>query len=177
MALFSDSERLMTPPKWTGVDESLPVVFLAGPIQGAQDYQTPLARRLIAKHPNLFVASPRRLELDEKFDYDEQVFWEQANLGRAAFNGVSAFWLAAQDHSLPYEANRSYAQTTRFEFGQVIGRKTENPAIKIQLGIDPEYGVNGGGSERYFRYLARQADILVHSSLDSLEEAILADLA
>lgn len=175
--MLTKSERLMTPPKWTGVDESLPVVFIAGPIQGAPDYQTPLAHRLIDAHPNLFVASPRRLEVDEKFNYDEQVFWEQANLGRAAFHGVSAFWLAAQDHSLTYEPNRAYAQTTRFEFGQVIGRKTENPSIKIQIGIDPEYGASGGGSERYFRYLARQADLLIHSSLDDFESAILEDLA
>jgi len=177
MPLFTDSERLLTPPKWTGVDESLPVVFVAGPIQGAPDFQTPLARSLIRKHPDLFVASPRRLVIDEKFNYDEQVFWEQANLGRAAFNGVSVFWLAAQDHSLPYEVNRSYAQTTRFEFGQVIGRKTENPSIRIQLGIDPEYSAKGGGSERYFRYLAKQTGLLVHSSLDELEGAILEDLA
>lgn len=176
MPLFNDTERLMTPPHLTGVDESLPVVFIAGPIQGAPDYQTPFAQQLISRHDSLFVASPRRLSIDNEFDYDQQVLWEQVNLGRAAFNGVIAFWIAAQDYSLSYDSGRAYAQTTRFEFGQALGRKAERPAIKVQIGIDSDYGSQGGGLERYFRFLARRAGLNVHSSLEDLEDAVLEDL-
>ena len=167
----------MTPPRWTGVDESLPVAFLAGPIQGTQNYQIPLAKRLISLHPNLFVASPRRIEVAENFDWDAQVGWEKANLGRAAFNGVIGFWFAAQDHSLPYESGRPYAQTSRIEIGRVAGWKDKDPGVKLQIGIDPKYSENGGGNERYFRSVAEEFGLPVSESTEELAERMLEDLA
>jgi hypothetical protein len=178
MPLFSDSERLLTPPGWTSVDENVPVVFIAGPIQGAPDFQTPFAHRMIAAHPHLVVASPRRLEIDKNFNYDKQVKWEQANLGRAAFNGIQAFWLEPRDHSLPYEEGRPYGKTTFGEFNQFYMRKMLRPETRGMLGIHPDYTASGGISERYTRLLAEIAGLtVIHSRIEDLEAAVLEELA
>lgn len=177
MGLYTPQERLMTPPRWTGVDESLRVAFLLGPIQGAPDFQTSLARRIIEKTEDVFVASPRRLEIDENFDYDEQVDWEQNNLARAAFNGVTLAWFAARDFKIPYDDKRPFGKTSFGEINQVFIRKAERPSVRVHLGIHPEYTASGGISERYIRTMARRAGVPVHDSLTAVEAAVLDDLA
>ena len=152
------------------------MLFIAGPIQGAPDYQTPLAERVIQKTDKVLVASPRRTVLPEHFDYDEQVDWEQVHLGRAATNGVCLFWLEARDFSLPYEKGRPFAKTTFGEFNYALGRKRENPAVNITMGIHPDYSKSGGISERNIRSMARRAGLPVYGSIAETEAAALADI-
>jgi hypothetical protein len=121
------------------------VIFLAGPIQGAPDWQARAIDNLGYSSAVFDIASPRRLEM-QKLTLEEltqQYAWEHYYLERAATEGVVLFWLAKEEFSVP---GRAYAQTTRFELGehaalQSVGRCT------MVVGIEP-----GFTNERYLRY-------------------------
>jgi hypothetical protein len=158
---------ILSPPNSLASDSDR-VIFLAGPVQGARDWQKLLCEMVLDKLPDAVIATPRATGFDKStFEYDAQVRWEQTMLRKAGFaGGVIVFWLEAQDHSIPYEIGRAYAQTTRFEIGEAIGWRSLEDKVSIIIGIDPGYTPNGGGSENYVRWLAHEYDIGV---LDSLE--------
>jgi len=133
------------PPAVTG-----PVIFLAGPIQGAKDWQAEAARRI---GDRAHVANPRRPEFPAGA-FDEQVRWESRWLARAT---VVLFWLAAEHE---HRCDRAYAQTTRFELGEWLAKA---PARVV-----------AGGEESFpgMRYL-RARGIPIHSTLEAtVEEAV-----
>lgn len=124
--------------------ETLPdkMIFLAGPIQSAEDWQESARRTIHLMAPNICVASPRRLNAenyknkdftDEMFN--EQVDWETYHLKRAADTGVILFWLAKEHRHL---CDRAYAQTTRFELAE-WKTKHETSRCNIALGIEDEF--------------------------------------
>ena len=164
------TERFHTPPHYNAIQEDAPLIFLAGPIQGAPDWQTSTADELLHHLPDSNVASPRRVaDIDSpRFDYKEQVTWEKYHLRRSRALGVIAFWFAAQDPTIPYETGRAYAQTSRIEIGRLFGWADHEP-FPLVIGFDKDYTVQGGGSERYVRTMADEHDIPV---LDTLDEVI-----
>ncbi|MEO2088207.1 MAG: nucleoside 2-deoxyribosyltransferase domain-containing protein, partial [Gemmataceae bacterium] len=105
--------RVILPPHYP--DPAGPVVFLAGPIQGAPPWQADAIRHLHELLPELHVANPRRGYSPGEFDYAAQVDWETHHLRRAAAGGVILFWLA-KEHT--HFCERAYAQTTRFELAE-----------------------------------------------------------
>ena len=109
-----------------------PVIFLAGPIKGAPDWQAKAIRFIQMIDPRVNIACPRRGRLGKKFVYEEQVDWETHYLRRAGKNGVIIFWLAKQAKRTP---GRPYAQTTRVEFGEWKTRH-EFTGAKIIVGIE-----------------------------------------
>ncbi len=127
-----------------------PVVFLAGPIQGAVSWHEEAIRRLTAASDFLHIASPRRpLDAERDFTeamYNEQVDWEGRYLRRAARNGVVLFWLAAERRE-NHRCDRSYAQTTRFELAEWKERHARD-GTPLVVGI--EAGFSGA------RYLRRR---------------------
>lgn len=162
------------PPEDHSLHDADKLLFSAGPIQGAPDWQsraTGLYTEIVANIGTdseiMHIANPRREYLDDTFDWDAQVDWEEHNLERAATNGGSLFWLAKRDYDLPYEEGRAYAQTTRFEYGDMTRRKMCIPSTNIVLGIEPGYK----GSERYY---VRKANKLGIEVVDDLEAACLA---
>jgi hypothetical protein len=150
---------LLLPP--TVVPFEGPLVFLAGPIQGAPDWQSEALRLLANAAPTLHVASPRRAYLPGEFDYAAQVDWETRHLRRAAERGVVLFWLAREVLSHP---GRAYAQTTRFELAEWKVRH-ERDGAKLVVGIE-----NGFTGERYIRRRLSQ-DCPAVPLVDSLAEA------
>ena len=133
------------PPGYSGIGDFEPLIFLEGPIQGAPDWQAE-ATEIITDIWNaqgeglpLHIASPRRGELKDDFDYDIQVKWEKYHLKRAARNGAILVWFAAQDHSLTYESGREYAKTTKGELTREIGWLDYNPNINLFVGIEPGF--------------------------------------
>src|ERR1035437_5973020 len=120
--------RAFRAPEYPEVGEA-PLVFLAGPIQGAPLWQEDAIKILAQLNPELWVASPRRLTPVVKSGfkgdkYAEQVDWETHHLRKAAKNGAVIFWLAAKTEDIP---GREYAQTTRVELGnwmEVADRKS-----------------------------------------------------
>lgn len=149
--------RIVLPPLIEPVEG--PVIFLAGPIQGANwhNLAIPLLHQLA---PEIHIASPRREYLDGEFVYEAQVDWETHFLRRAARQGVIMFWLAREIH---HTCERAYAQTTRFELGEW---KTRHEVSGCQLVIGIEAGFTNA---RYIRHRFAQ-DCPTVPICSSLEE-------
>ena len=98
-------------------------IFLAGPIQGAPEWQFSLP----VSNKNIIWLSPRR-ETYSNFDYYEQVNWE-TNLLRIC--DIILFYIPEQVKQVK---GRDYAQTTRTEFGEYIAR-----GKKIIIGINKNF--------------------------------------
>ncbi len=137
------------------------VIFLAGPIQGAEDWQAKAVNILLPKLQDIVIASPRRVVTPSEFNYEEQVNWESYHLNLAGTNGVILFWLAKEVMSLP---GRSYAQTTRAELFEWKERHINRNA-KLVVGIEP-----GFTGERYIRMRLSQdcPDIEIQDNLGNL---------
>ncbi|MGZ5530000.1 MAG: hypothetical protein ACXWJB_15090 [Limisphaerales bacterium] len=176
-------KHLFTPPHYAKIKDWTPLIFLAGPVQGAPDYQTRFAEFLLEKRDDVAVASPRRTPEDqEQFDADEQVEWELRHRFRARGLGVTAIWFAAQDISIPYPGGRAYGQTTRIELGETLGwwdikRPREKvPYAKLVVGFDPQYSPNGGGSEGYIRRTLKYRGLPVYDDDNEFLDAIVDEL-
>lgn len=142
-----------------------PVVFLAGPIQGAPLWQLEAARLLHELMPEVHVANPRREYLSGEFDYGVQVDWETHHLQRAASGGVILFWLAKET---AHTCDRAYAQTTRFELAEWKVRH-ERDGAKLVIGIE-----DGFTGAKYIRHRFAQdcPGVPVCESLRSTCEAV-----
>ncbi len=156
--------------------ESDPYIFLAGPIQGAPDWQNECARIMIdvaRAHPSkrtLTIASPRRnaQTMTSDFNYDEQVAWEKRYLRRASKLGANLFWFAKQDPNAPYETGRPYGKTTFGELNRVFGWRDIEPSVNICSGIEPGYD---GLSSRYIKTMLKEDSSLVYKDLTALSHA------
>ena len=135
--------KVFVPPEHVSSEQRM--IFLAGPIQGAPDWQSDAVNILIALKPDICIASPRR-ESFEEVNYDEQVNWETENLRKAGENGVIMFWLAKENEQI---SGRSYAQTSRAELFEWKVRH-ERDGAKIVSGI--EEGFTGS------RYIKKRFD-------------------
>ena len=98
-------------------------IFLAGPIQGAPEWQFTLP----TTNKNIIWLSPRR-ETYSNYDYYEQVTWE-TNLLR--ISDIILFYIPEKIREIK---GRDYAQTTRTEFGEYIAR-----GKKIIIGINKNF--------------------------------------
>jgi hypothetical protein len=119
------------------------LVFLAGPIQGAPDWQTDAIRWFAEHAPGIAVASPRRRDRSREFQYAEQVDWETHYLRRASACGVILFWLARETEVVQ---GRAYAQTSRFELAEWKVRH-ERDGVRLAVGIE-----DGFSGSRYIRH-------------------------
>lgn len=139
-----------------------PVVFIAGPIQGARDWQAD-AIRILSAHDDIAIASPRRADVVKgelpRDTYHEQVDWEHEQLGHAIDNGVIMFWLAKETE---HDCTRAYAQTTRFELGEAFALHRLH-GVKIVIGIE-----DGFTGARYIRRTVtnKSPDVAVCVSLE-----------
>lgn len=152
------SERnVFVPPEC--VSSKQQIIFLAGPIKGALDWQSDAIKILTTLKPSVCIASPRRSEFGD-FNYYAQIDWETDNLRRAGKNGVIMFWLAKENKTIP---GRSYAQTTRAELFEWKVRH-ERDGSKIVLGIE-----DGFSGSRYIkkRFKDDCPDVTI---LDNLED-------
>lgn len=126
--------RLIVAPEHAEVDG--PVIFLAGPIQGATSWQDDAVTILRGMGDGFAIASPRRpWDVHKEFTtgmYNEQVDWETRWLRRAAAGGVILFWLARERR---HDCGRAHAQTTRFELAEwkECARRGE---VQMAIGID-----------------------------------------
>ena len=134
-------------------------VFLAGPIQGAPNWQHSIENLFVngQQNGNVVFLSPRRLSYDS-FNYEEQVLWEKKYMALA---DVILFWIPEEIENVE---GRSYAQTTRTEFGEYLARGKE-----IIFGAYKEFP-----GLRYFESKLKQYygdTYKIHSSLeDCLKE-------
>ena len=151
-------KRVYIPPEYAETD--MPIIFLAGPIQGTSDWQTHAIEIIHSLGPDAQIASPRRPIFDRDEDYSVQINWETHHLRNAASNGVIMFWLAKETEHNP---ERAYAQTSRAELFEWKVRH-ERDKVKLVVGIE-----DGFSGARYIRHRFSQdcPDVPI---LDSLEE-------
>ena len=143
-----------------------PVIFLAGPIQGCEDWQKEAIEIISNLAKDIIIASPRRDNISEKFVFEAQMDWETYHLRRAGGKGVVMFWLAKETE---HACNRAFAQTSRFELAE-WKRNHEANGVKLVLGIEP-----GFTGERYIkrRFLQDCQEVLIFDNLkDTCNEAI-----
>jgi hypothetical protein len=150
---------ILLPPKIVAVEG--PLIFLAGPIQGAPDWQATAIGWFEAQAQELAVASPRREYSPGEFEYAAQVDWETHYLRQAAQRGVILFWLAREEMSVP---GRCYGQTSRFELAEWKVRH-ERDGVQLVVGVDDDFS-----GARYIRHRFRQ-DCPAVPLVASLEEA------
>lgn len=116
-----------------------PGIFLAGPIQGAGNWQKAAGLMLDTISRTYFidvnVYNPRReVRMEGEFTdkmYYEQVDWEQYHIKAAHERGVLLFWLDEEEMSKP---GRAYAQTTRFELAEAITQTARDDELKLVVG-------------------------------------------
>jgi hypothetical protein len=158
------------------VEISGPLIFLAGPIQGAPLWHDEAISLIQKMDDSIHIASPCRRKLkrltalverltahlSQEFTdemYNEQVDWETHYLNRCAEDGVVLFWLAKEHRHI---CTRAYAQTTRFELGEW---KERSKWTKTRLVVGIEKGFT---NERYLRRRLTQ-DCPTVPILDTLE--------
>ncbi|WMX14015.1 MULTISPECIES: nucleoside 2-deoxyribosyltransferase domain-containing protein [unclassified Aureispira] len=146
------------PPHYPKIDTQVPVIFLAGPIQGAPAWHSEAIDYLQRQASNTFVASPKKAYLDKDFVYEQQVDWESYFLKRAATCGCILFWLAKEKEHF---SERAYAQTSRFELGEWAAKQA---ALNCNLVVGIEEGFSGA---RYIRRRLQQQNpaVLIASDL------------
>lgn len=153
---------IVSPPDYTTRCEG-PVIFLAGPIQGAPDWQSKAIARI---NNRANVANPRRQFCPDS-SFEEQVEWESHWLRRAGKNGVILFWLANQTTEHP---ERVYAQTSRFELGEWLVRKQLGGeyASKIVVGIDSNFQ---GAKYIQYRITKNYSNVDIFTTLEATVES------
>jgi hypothetical protein len=142
-----------------------PLVFLAGPIQGAPEWQKE-AVALLSGSEEYDIANPRKTQKPEVSAYEKQVDWETYHLRKAALSGVILFWLAAAAYEVP---GRAYGQTSRFELAEWLVHSLDTPISFMVVGIE-----KGFGNERYIRRRCSQdyPELKLYSSLaETCEQA------
>lgn len=141
-----------------------PVVFLAGPVQGTDNWQAEAADILLQSPVNMSIISPRgNQELYNApsawLERGEQNPWEKHHLRLARDTGVLAMWMAEQTYETP---GRAYAQTSRIEFGRIAGWLDYKSDIKFVFGISPRYQ---GGNATYLQEVCAEHNISVQHDL------------
>ena len=141
------------------VETTGPLIFLAGPIQGAVPWQEEAIIHINSLANSIHIASPRSLHTDSKsWSYETQVDWETHYLNQAAQRGVVLFWLAKEHRHI---CTRAYAQTSRFELAEWKEKHRRGEA-KLVVGIEP-----GFSGERYIKRRLSQdcPGITIHDTL------------
>lgn len=157
---MTETKNLYSPPNdWYGYrreqddgygGDTRPLVFLAGPILGAEDWQSKAVEIIHSKDSNIIIANPRRAQWEAvepgqyDYEFDIQVLWETNHLRLASAYGAIMFWLAKETTHIP---DRAFAQTSRFEFAEWFThykyRKIHNPDNPLKLILGVEEGFPG----------------------------------
>ncbi len=162
---------LLQPPESVDLDANEKVIFLAGPIQGAPDWQTQAIEIIHGLDTGIVIASPRKEYAPGEFVYEKQVDWETKYLNRAAQNGCVLFWLAARAEDTP---GRAYGQTSRFELGEWKAKNESDASIQLVVGAEPDFGNVRYISRRFKQDLPETPiyDTLEATCLSAIEQAL-----
>ena len=131
-------------PKTHVKDIRVPLIFLAGPIRGAPNWQDEAIEFLLSQNQDLVIASPRR-ELNSKFkpyllsgseDFPRQRAWERYYLDLASKTGAIVFWLPGETN---HDCKKAFGAMTRFELAQWSTRYTYDKSVKFCIGTDGNF--------------------------------------
>lgn len=129
---------VVTAPEDVELAETLdgPLIYLAGPIQGAVNWQREAVALLADLAPEVPVACPRARNF--RGGPEVHLTWERAYAERAAREGVILGWLPRET---AHRCGRSYAAQARFELGEWAVR-AQRGELRLVIGV--ERGFTGG---------------------------------
>jgi hypothetical protein len=142
--------RIILPNILTEVDWQYgPLFFLAGPVQGGDDWQAKCCDEIVKRLPKFYAAIPcrypsyHRLRVftvdGEKNQFDRQTHWERFHLKIAALTGCLIFWLPCESKTNPRQGNGPYARDTYGELGEWRGHLMHDPALRIVVGAEQDF--------------------------------------
>lgn len=147
-------------------DPSSPLVFLAGPVRHAPDWQSN-AIALLQVNRRINIASPRRIHGLPDLDNDirDQIAWEAHYKNKSLENGVILFWLPKPADAAP----NTYALTSCFELGELAALLLKD-AARVVIGIDTHFT-----EARFMRdtLQAKIPSLKIHESLVSATSSAL----
>ena len=124
-----------------------PLIFLAGPIRSAPNWQDEAIQFIFSHNQDLIIVSPRR-GIREKIEsyvvkgnenqFSRQRAWERHYLEIAACSGAILFWLPGEEK---HDCNKVYGAMTRVEIGQWMTRyKFSNDGyVNFVVGSDGKF--------------------------------------
>ena len=137
-------------------------VFLAGPMQGAPDWQNDVPD--FGDDVELICPKGERsiTDLTEE-NWKKQVDWGTMGL---RMSDVVLFWISKRDRDVP---GRDYAQTTKIELMECLAR-----GKRVVLGIDPSVHTRRYMIEKYKQYFGESGEVYsdFYSTIKALEEEI-----
>lgn len=122
-----------------------PLIFLAGPIRSAPNWQDEAIDFLFSQNYDLVIASPRRGVRDKIAPYiaqgDENHFprqraWERHYLDIASKTGAILFWLPGEAE---HNCKKVYGAMTRVEIGQWMTSYRHNNSVRFCVGSDGKF--------------------------------------
>ncbi len=126
------------------VEVSRPLIFLAGPIRSAPNWQDEAISILSSYGEDIAIASPRRGVRDNfakwvitgQREFERQRAWERNYLDIASKTGSILFWLPGE---IEHSCSKSYGAMTRIELGQWMTNSRYNPNINWCIGTDGNF--------------------------------------
>ncbi len=132
-------------PKTYVKDLDAPLIFLAGPIRSAPNWQDETIKILFSQKSDLIIASPRRGVRNEIAEYiiegNENYFprqraWERHYLKLASKKGAILFWLPGEEK---HDCQKVYGAMTRIELGQWMTNYRHDNSVKFCVGSDGKF--------------------------------------
>lgn len=131
-------------PKTRFNDIKSPLVFLAGPIRSAPNWQDTAIEFILSKNQEVVIASPRS-EIGRKLrqhllssneEFPRRRAWERYYLDLASKTGAIMFWLPGEE---AHNCQKTYGAMTRFELGQWATNYKNDKSIGLCFGSDGEF--------------------------------------
>jgi hypothetical protein len=161
-----------------------PLIFLAGPIRGAGNWQNSAIEILQSLNQDVYIASPnlqiqptnlKNQAKSNELSFPRQLDWERYYLKKASETGTIMFWLPTQVEAMPLSERsgfpKVYARDTRPETAGWGWKLLEtNPNARIILG--GEEGFDGYDVIKR-NFLKIKPDTIFYSTLEqTCQEAI-----
>ena len=119
---------LLIPKDYISKFKRLPIIFLAGPILSAPNWQDEAIKIFAEKKEDLTIITPRRgireriakyiIKGEENY-FPRQRAWERHYLDIASNIGCIMFWLPGEEI---HNCNKIYSSTTRVELGEWMSK-------------------------------------------------------
>jgi hypothetical protein len=132
-------------PKTYVLELRTPVIFLAGPVLSAPNWQDEAVKILSEHESGLIIVSPRRgirneiakyVATGDKNYFPRQRAWERHYLDIASKIGCIMFWLPGEQI---HNCNKVYGSTTRLELGEWITNYRYDNSVRFCIGSDGNF--------------------------------------
>lgn len=160
-------------PKTYLKEVEAPLIFLAGPIKSAPNWQDKAIDIILSQNKDLIVASPRGgireviapyiLKGDDNY-FPRQRAWERHYLDLASKTGAIMFWLPGEE---THDCQKVYGAMTRLEIGQWMTNYRHDKSVRFCVGSDGKF------SELHTIQYDLQLDVPEKSVFGSLKETCL----